>query len=108
VVPNVSGQTFADAQALLAAGHCTLGSVGTAFSTLVPKNRVISQNVPAGTQLANGSAVSVVVSLGPKPKKPPAKMTVCYRRHTLHVTKKVAAKLRKHGAKLGACRKKKH
>ena len=50
-------------------------------------------------------------ALKPPPvKKPPVKrVTVCYRHHTLKVTTKVAARLRKHGAKLGACKKaKKH
>jgi hypothetical protein len=40
-------------------------------------------------------------------KKPPAKVTLCYHRHTVKVTKKVAAKLRKKGAKPGPCRKRK-
>ena len=68
----------------------------------VAKGRVISQSVPAGTQLTENSTVDLVVSKG----KAPPKVTICYRRHTLHVTNKVAATLRKHGARLGACKKK--
>jgi hypothetical protein len=41
----------------------------------------------------------------PRAKKPPAKVTLCYRHHTVRVTKAVAKKLRKHGAKRGACKK---
>jgi hypothetical protein len=40
-------------------------------------------------------------------KTPPAKkVTLCFRHHTVHVTKAKAKTLRKHGAKLGACKKK--
>jgi hypothetical protein len=41
----------------------------------------------------------------PALKRPPAKVALCYRRHTVRVTKAAATKLRKHGAKLGACKK---
>jgi hypothetical protein len=33
-------------------------------------------------------------------------VTLCFRHHTVHVTKAKAKTLRKHGAKLGACKKK--
>jgi hypothetical protein len=55
---------------------------------------------------AVGAAVNLVISKGRAPVK---KVTLCYMHRTVHVTKAVAKKLRKHGAKLGACRKpKKH
>jgi len=45
--------------------------------------------------------VSLRVSKG----RAPVKVTLCYRRHTVHVTRAVATKLRRHGAKLGLRRK---
>jgi beta-lactam-binding protein with PASTA domain len=68
----------------------------------VRKGRVISQAVSPATQLPANSTVDLVVSKG---QAPPPKVTLCYRHHTLKVTKKVAKKLRKHGARLGACKK---
>jgi hypothetical protein len=105
VVPSLTRQTIVAAQGALTAAHCTLGGVGRAFSRSVPRNLIISQSVPAGTHLANTAPVAVVVSLGAK-KKPPPKVTLCYRHHTVKVTKKVAKKLLKRGAKRGACKKK--
>ena len=42
----------------------------------------------------------------PVTKVPPKKVTLCYRHHTIKVTKARAKVLRKHGAKFGACKKK--
>jgi hypothetical protein len=43
-------------------------------------------------------------------KKPPPRVTMCFHKHTIKVPKASVKKLRKQGAKLGACpkRKKKH
>ena len=90
----------------MTAANCTLGATTRAFSRSVPRNQIISQSVPAGDHLAHGSPVNVVVSLGAK-KKPPANVVLCYRHHTVKVTKKVAKRLLKHGAKHGACKKRK-
>ena len=59
----------------------------------------MSQGAPAGRELANGASVNLAVSKGP------VKVTLCYRHRTIKVTKAVAKKLLKHGAKLGVCRK---
>jgi uncharacterized repeat protein (TIGR02543 family) len=104
VVPGVSGLTVGAASTALNAAHCALGTVSTATSKTIPKGLIISQSPAAGSTGSNGEAVNVVVSSG-APKKPPVKrITLCYRHHTVHVTKAAAKKLRKHGAKLGACK----
>jgi len=70
------------------------------FSKTVSKGRVVSQSAAAGRHLANGAAVNLAVSKGPRQ----VRVVLCYRYHTLHVTKAVAKKLRKRGATLGRCR----
>jgi hypothetical protein len=60
---------------------------------------VISQAMAPGMQLANGASVNLVVSKG----RAPFRLTLCYRHRTVHVTRAVAIKLRRLGAKLGAC-----
>jgi subtilisin family serine protease len=106
ITPNVVGQKVIDARGMIAAAHCAVGAVTRRTSKTVPFGRVISQSVGRGTQLPLGSAINLVGSLG-RPKKPPAKkVTLCYRHHTIKVTKAKAKKLLKHGAKRGACKKK--
>ena len=58
-----SGQTTAEA-AVIAAG-LTVGTITTANSDAVPAGDVISQNPAAGVEATEGSAVDLVVSLGP-------------------------------------------
>jgi len=101
VVPNLSGQTLGAAETALPAAHCSAGTIRSVYSRVVAKGRVVSQSAPAGQQLANGTSVNLAVSKGRRP----AKVTLCYRHHTVHVTKAVARRLRRHGAKLGTCRK---
>jgi hypothetical protein len=99
-VPNVRGQTLTAAKTALVAAHCSAGVIRSVFSKTVAKGRVISQSAPPGGQLANGASIDLVVSKGP----PPVKVTLCYRHRTVRVTKSVARKLRRQGAKLGTCR----
>jgi beta-lactam-binding protein with PASTA domain len=63
-VPNVVGNTQAAAQTAITAAGLTVGRVTTANSTTVPIGRVISQTPAAGSNVAPGSAVALVVSLG--------------------------------------------
>jgi beta-lactam-binding protein with PASTA domain len=63
-VPNVVGSPQAAAQTALTAAGLTVGVVSTANSLTVPLGSVISQNPTAGTNVAAGSAVDLVVSLG--------------------------------------------
>lgn len=63
--PNVVGLSQSAAQTALVAANLAVGSVSTASSNSVPAGNVISQNPPAGTAVAQGSAVDLVVSSGP-------------------------------------------
>jgi serine/threonine-protein kinase len=72
VVPDVTGMTQADAQAALSAEDLVLGSVTTEPSTSVSAGLVISQDPPADTEVAVGTAVNIVVSSGsPTPTASP-------------------------------------
>jgi Divergent InlB B-repeat domain/PKD domain/PASTA domain len=103
-VPAVKGQTLATARTNLQTAHCVSGAITRRFSRIVRLGRVISQGVPPGTQLARGASVALVVSKGRAPLRPPVRVTLCYRHHTVHVTRAVARRLRRHGATLGPCR----
>lgn len=65
-VPDVAGLTQAAAEAAIA-GAGLNSSATTAFSDTVPVGVVISQTPAAGTDVASGSVVSLVVSAGPAP-----------------------------------------
>jgi serine/threonine-protein kinase len=62
--PNVTGQTLADAQDILAGKGLSVGHVTTAYSPKVAKNVVISQDPKADILLKKGDSVDLVVSLG--------------------------------------------
>jgi Bacterial Ig domain/PASTA domain len=64
-VPNVVGLTQAGASSAIADAGLKLGTVTTTTSTTVPAGSVISQNPAAGTKVASGTAVALVVSSGP-------------------------------------------
>jgi VCBS repeat-containing protein len=63
-VPDVVGKTQADAVTDILAAKLTVGTVTSQYSTTVPAGRVISQTPAAGTTVNQGTAVSLVVSLG--------------------------------------------
>ena len=105
VVPAVKGRPLATARTTLQAAHCSTGTITRRFSRAVAKGRVIAQAAAPGKQLANGASVNLVVSKGRAPFRPPVRVTLCYRHHTVYVTRAVAKRLRKQGATLGACRK---
>ena len=65
VVPNVVGDTQADAQAAITSAGLTVGTVSTANSLTVPSGSVISQSPSAGAGANLGAAISFVVSSGP-------------------------------------------
>jgi hypothetical protein len=75
VVPDVVGQPQATAEANIIAATLVVGSVTTAHSPTVPSGSVISQNPIGGMNAAPGSAVDLVISLGPEPAVP-ASLTV--------------------------------
>ena len=66
-VPNVVGLTQSAASTALTAATLTTGAVTQATSPTVPAGSVISQNPVAGTLVAPGTAVTLVVSSGPPP-----------------------------------------
>ncbi len=65
--PDVVGLAQAYAEAAIVAANLTVGAVSTANSETVPAGDVISQNPAPGTLVPPGSAVDIVVSLGPAP-----------------------------------------
>ncbi len=66
-VPDVVGQPQAAAANTITAATLTVGSIGTRNSPTTPAGSVLSQNPAAGTLVAPGAPVSLVVSLGPAP-----------------------------------------
>jgi Ice-binding-like/PASTA domain len=63
-VPNVVGQTYADANTAITAASFTVGTITTDYNNTVAAGRVISQNPVGGTAATSRTAVDMVVSLG--------------------------------------------
>jgi len=64
-VPNVVGSTQAAATSAITNAGLKVGTVTTASSSSVPLGNVMQQTPAAGTVVASGSAVNLVVSIGP-------------------------------------------
>ena len=64
-VPNVVGQPQSTASSTIGAAGLIVGAVTTTTSVTVPNGSVISQSPVAGTSVAQGTTVSLVISLGP-------------------------------------------
>lgn len=64
LVPKVVGKKLAAAKQAIAKAKCQTGSIKGAHSGSVKKGRVISQKPAAGTRLAKGGKVRLVVSKG--------------------------------------------
>jgi hypothetical protein len=64
-VPNVVGQMQAAAASAISGAGLTTGAVALQSSSTVASGSVISENPTAGTSVASGSAVNLVVSTGP-------------------------------------------
>ncbi|MBK6452555.1 MAG: PASTA domain-containing protein [Proteobacteria bacterium] len=74
-VPNVVNMTQAAATTAISFAGLAIGTVSTESNATVPSGSVISQNPTAGTNVAAGSAVAIVVSTGavaPPPPPPPS------------------------------------
>jgi len=67
VVPDLIGATEEEAAKRLKSANLRLGQVISAWSTGAPSGSIIQQNPRAGLQIANGSSVDLVISLGPEP-----------------------------------------
>jgi len=63
-IPDVSGKTQAQATQLLQAAGLKVGKVTRQSSEVVAKDRVISTNPPANSQLQAGKSVDLVISSG--------------------------------------------
>jgi hypothetical protein len=70
-VPDVTGMDQATAEAVIVTYSFAVGTVGTAYSPTVSEGNVISQSPAGETSAAVGSAVNLVVSLGPDPDSNP-------------------------------------
>jgi beta-lactam-binding protein with PASTA domain len=70
-VPNLVNLTQAAATTALTGSGLALGAVSQQSSATVPSGSVVSQNPAAGTSVAAGSAVALVVSTGPVAPPPP-------------------------------------
>jgi hypothetical protein len=66
LIPDVTGQTQADADDAIVAATFTVGTETTAYSDTVAAGLVISQNPAGGTTATSGTAVDMIVSLGHK------------------------------------------
>lgn len=67
-VPDVVGRPQADAGGSITSAGLVIGPISNQTHPTVPSGSVISQNPAGGTQVAPGSAVNLVVSLGPAPE----------------------------------------
>jgi PASTA domain len=65
VVPDLTGKNIDDAKTTLSSRKLELGDVANAVSSDAEKDKVVSQDPPAGKVVAIGSPVSVVVGSGP-------------------------------------------
>ncbi len=63
-VPDVVNRLQAEAVGLITAAGLLVGAVNQENSGTVPLGKVISQSPPAGTLVAEGTAVNLVISLG--------------------------------------------
>ncbi|MGC9967116.1 MAG: PKD domain-containing protein, partial [Syntrophobacteraceae bacterium] len=64
-VPNVSGMTQAAAEAAITGIRLIVGTETSAHSSTVPAGNVISQSPAAGSSAPEGTAVGLVLSIGP-------------------------------------------
>lgn len=66
VVPKVKGKKLRAAKRTIKKAHCSVGRIRKAYSTRVPKGRVIWQKPRPGTKRHAGSKVRLTVSRGKK------------------------------------------
>ena len=68
-VPRVKHERLVKARRTIRGAHCAVGRVRRVFSKQVRKGRVIAQRPRAGTRLAAGSKVRLVVSKGTRTRR---------------------------------------
>jgi len=76
--PDVVGLSQAAAESAITSAGLIVGSIGSVESATVAAGDVISQNPNGGTNVAEGSAVDLVISLGPPPPPPAGPVEVFY------------------------------
>lgn len=70
LVPDVRNLSKADATAKLKDNDLTAGSVTQGYSDTYAKGKVMSQSQAGGTEVAKGTAVDLVISMGPQKNNP--------------------------------------
>lgn len=65
-VPNVVTQTVPDATKVLSASDTTLGQITEISSASIGKGTILNQTPTAGTKVAKGAPVNIIVSSGPQ------------------------------------------
>jgi hypothetical protein len=66
LVPRVVHRTLAAARDVVVRAHCALSPIRRKYSNRVKRNRVIAQSPVPGLRVPEGTAVTLVVSRGPK------------------------------------------
>ncbi len=74
-VPDLSGMSADDAEATLEEYGLVIGATSEASSETIPVGSVISQDPVAGTEVAKGTAVDIVISTGPSTASPTPTVT---------------------------------
>ncbi len=74
IVPAVAELTQSAADSAITAAHLTVGTITLANSSTVPAGSVISQNPLARTSVSEGTAINLVISLGPSTVMVPSVM----------------------------------
>ena len=72
VVPDIRGLSEADGIAALATAKLVRGATFSEYSDTAPAGELIQQNPRPGVQVSSGTAVDLVVSLGPEPSPSPS------------------------------------
>lgn len=67
-VPSLSGMTLQTATSSLVSAHLAVGNVSSQWNQNVPAGCVASQTPSAGASVNSGTAVNLVISLGPQPQ----------------------------------------
>ena len=65
VVPDVSGQAQAQAEAAIVAANLVVGTITDQNDDTIPAGSIVSQNPAGGVSVVEGSAVDLVRSIGP-------------------------------------------
>jgi len=69
-VPNISGRTVSEARIILSNSSLILGEENRTHDNDVPEGHIIRQFLNPGSMVAQGTAVNVIVSLGPAEVEP--------------------------------------